>query len=76
MHLVDVRGLVGEELAVRDPRYGGRVSVGEVIVTTRPRPITVERIGADVYLLRVGNTMLALTYLELNALRYEIDSAT
>jgi len=42
---------------------------------TDARPVTIERVGADVWLLRVGNTTLALSYMELLALRVEVNEA-
>lgn len=42
---------------------------------TDARPITVERLGTDVYLLTVGDTTIALSHMELAALRYEVTEA-
>lgn len=44
-------------------------------MTPKPRHVTVERIDADVYLLTVGTITLALTYLEMSALRHEVAEA-
>lgn len=39
------------------------------------RRVTVERIGDDVWLVRVGDTTMALSYVEMMALRYEVNAA-
>lgn len=39
------------------------------------RPVHIERIGTDVYVLRVGDTTIALSWVELNVLRYEVNAA-
>lgn len=43
------------------------------IVTDHARPVHIERVGADVYTLRIGDTTLALSWVELAALRYELN---
>ena len=39
----------------------------------KPRPVDIERVGTDVYLLKVGDTTVALSRVELAALRYELE---
>lgn len=45
-------------------------------MSDKPRPVHIERVGADVYLLHIGDTTVALSCMEVAALRYEIDAAT
>lgn len=44
-------------------------------MSDKPRPVHIERVGADVYLLHIGDTTVALSYLEMSALRYEVMEA-
>lgn len=41
----------------------------------KPRPVHIERIGTDLYLLRIGDTTVALSHMEMAALRYEVNEA-
>lgn len=42
---------------------------------TAARPVHIERIGDDVWLVRIGDTTLALSCVEMMALRFEVMAA-
>lgn len=52
-------------------RGHGAARADPAAMTARPRPVTIEQVGADVWLLRVGDTTIALSQMELAALRVE-----